>query len=71
VAQQVKDPMPFLRGYGFDPWPYSVCYGLVLAWLWHRLAAEAQIRPVAQEFPYTTCAAVKRNRKYNHKLKIF
>ena len=35
---------------------------LALLWLWHRLAATAPIRPLAWELPYTTSAALKRQK---------
>lgn len=37
---------------------------LMLQWLWHRLAAVAQIQPLAQEFPYAVIAALKRKKKF-------
>ena len=59
----------------FDPWPCSVCWvsGIamscgvgcrqgtdpVLLWLWPGLAAAALLQPLAWEFPYATCAALK------------
>ena len=36
---------------------------LALLWLWHRLAAIAQIRPLAWELPYALGAALKRQKK--------
>ena len=36
---------------------------LVLLWLWHRLAAAARIRPLAQELPYAPGVAIKRKEK--------
>ena len=33
---------------------------LALLWLWYRLAAIASIRPLAQELPYATGVALKR-----------
>ena len=41
---------------------------LVLPWLWHRLAAAALIRPLAQELPYAAGAAVKRKKKFTESL---
>ena len=32
-------------------------------WLWHRLAAEAVIGPLAWELPYATGAALKKMQK--------
>ena len=37
--------------------------GLDLAWLWHRLAATALIRPLPREPPYALGAALKRLNK--------
>ena len=34
-----------------------------LSWLWHRLAAVAQIGPLAWEPPYATGAALKKKKK--------
>ena len=42
---------------------------LALLWLWHRLAAIAQIRPLAWEPPYAAGAALK-NKKNKTKQKI-
>ena len=36
---------------------------LALLWLWHRLAAIAQIKPLAWELPYALGAALKRQKK--------
>ena len=43
----------------------AVTYGLdpVLPWLWPAAAAPALIRPLPQEHPYATGAAVKRKKK--------
>ena len=39
--------------------------GLDPAWLWHRLATVAPIRPLAWEFPYAVGAALKtKKQKY-------
>ena len=35
----------------------------VLLWLWCRLAAAPQIRPLAWELPYATGVAIKRKQK--------
>ena len=67
-------------GFGFDPWPPSVCQGsdvalscgvvhrpgldLSLLWLWHRPAATALIRPLAWEPPYVVGVALKRQKIY-------
>ena len=37
----------------------SLRHGSVLAWLWHRPAAAALIRPLTWELPNTTGAAIK------------
>ena len=34
-----------------------------LAWLWHRPATAALIRPLAWEFPYAVGAALEKKRK--------
>ena len=61
------------RGFGFDPWPRSVCWGSGVAMscgvgqrcgldpglLWHRPAATALIRPLAWEPPYAVGAALE------------
>ena len=68
------------RGCGFYPWSRSVGWGSsfavscsidqrcssnpVLPWLWRRPAAVAPIWPLAWEFPYATCAALKRKKIY-------
>ena len=39
---------------------------LVLLWLWHRLAAVAQIRCLAWETPYAVGAALKAKKKKKH-----
>ena len=38
---------------------------LLLPWLWRRTAAAALIRPLAQELPYATHAAVKKLKSRN------
>ena len=38
-------------------------HSLDLLWLWHMLAAEAPIRPLAQELPYAIGAALKRQKQ--------
>ena len=38
-------------------------------WLWRRPAAASAIRPLAQELPYATGAALKRQKKKKIKLK--
>ena len=38
-------------------------HGSNLAWLWHRLAAVAQIRPLSWEPPYVTGVALKSKNK--------
>ena len=43
---------------------------LVLLWLWHRLAAVAQIRPLAWEPPYAMSANLKRQEKEEKKKKM-
>ena len=42
------------RRHGSDP---------ALLWLWHRLAATAPIRPLAQEPPYAMGVALKKTKK--------
>ena len=36
---------------------------VALLWLWHRLVATAQIRPLAWEPPYATGAALKKDKR--------
>ena len=66
-------------GFRFDSWPRSVgwvsgiavnCgvgrrYGSdpALLWLWNRPAAVALIWPLAMEFPYAACAALKKKKR--------
>ena len=42
---------------------------LALLWLWCRLAATAQIQPLAWEPPYAACVALKRQKKKKKKEK--
>ena len=44
---------------------------LALLWLWHRLEAVAQIRPLAWEPPYAAGAALKRQKTKKTKQKNF
>ena len=39
-----------------------------MLWLWHRLAAAALIRPLAQELPYAVGVALKRKKKKEYNL---
>ena len=67
-------PDYYPQGCGFNPWPRSVGQGSGIAlncvvhrhgsdstllWLWHRLAAIAQIRPLAWELPYASGMALR------------
>lgn len=38
----------------------------MLLWLWHRPVATTPIRPLAWESPYTTGAALKKDKKKNY-----
>ena len=38
----------------------------ILLWLWHRLVATAQIRPLAWEPPYATEAALEMAKRLTH-----
>ena len=63
LTQWVKDQaLPWAvvvgRRYGSDP---------TLLWPWHRLAATAQIQPLAWEPPYATGAALKEKKKKKKK----
>ena len=40
---------------------YRRSLDLALLWLWHRLAAEAQLQPLAWELPFAMGAALKRH----------
>ena len=42
-------------------------WGLLLLWLWHRLATVALIRPQPWELPYAMGAAQKRQKKTQKK----
>ena len=52
----------------FDAWPHSVglriqhCYEL-----WCRPAGTVPIQPLAWEFPYATCVALKKKKKKKKK----
>ena len=48
------------RRHGTDP---------ELLWLWHRLAAEVLIQPLAWELPYAAGAALKSKKKKKKKKK--
>ena len=79
MAQQVKNPIstredagliPGLTQWVNDPSIAPSCSvghryrsDLALLWLWHRPAAAAIIRPLAQEFPYATDAALKQEKR--------
>ena len=43
---------------------------LALLWLWHRLAATAQVRPLAWEPPYAMHVALKRQKAQKPTKKI-
>ena len=42
--------------------------GLVLLWLWRRLAAVAPVQPLAWELPYAVGAALKKKKRKKEKV---
>ena len=60
LAQWIKDR----HCYCCKVWHRSQMWlRLSMLWLWHRLAATAPIKPLAQELPYATGVALKRKRE--------
>ena len=47
-------------GYPAVPWAVVLVTDTAQIWLWCRVAAEALTQPLAWEFPYTECSALKK-----------